>query len=242
MRIAGELDLLSAGRARYAITDLEASAKRIIVDLSQVTFCDIEAARVLVSVRERVIAGGTDFLLQQPSRAVRRVLALTGAVPAIRPGAGASQPPLDSDTAAICQILVGKAVLDSGADMGNVQVLDASSRSLKIVAQQGFGHPFLDFFESVRSDESACGAALATGRAAWVPDVAHSPIFAGTPALAVMLEAGAQAVASVPVTGSDGRVVAMISAHRRVPTRWSDWQKERLESLATAAGRLLALS
>jgi hypothetical protein len=56
-----------------------------------------------------------------------------------------------------------------------------------------------------------------------------------------MLEAGCQAVASVPALANDGSVLAMISVHRRRPTTWDDRQKQELEAVAASLGRLLSV-
>jgi hypothetical protein len=56
-----------------------------------------------------------------------------------------------------------------------------------------------------------------------------------------MLEAGCQAVASVPALACDGSVLAMISVHRRRPMAWNDQQKQELETVAASLGRLLSV-
>src|SRR5215470_921016 len=78
------------------------------------------------------------------------------------------------------------------ADRGNVQMLDRRTRTLRIVVQRGFDADFLEFFAGVRA-EGACGKALLLRRRVVVPDVRTHAIFAGQPALEVMLRAGAYA-------------------------------------------------
>jgi GAF domain-containing protein len=97
----------------------------------------------------------------------------------------------------------------------------------------------LNFFEIVHDEESACGTALAAGKPVWVPEVASSPIFAGTPSLDVMLDAGSRAVASMPVRAEDGHVIAMISVHCHQPTAWTEQQRQQLAAVAAVTGRLL---
>jgi PAS domain S-box-containing protein len=85
---------------------------------------------------------------------------------------------------------------------------------LHIATSRGFEKPFLDFFAAVQEGEAAaCGTALQTAERIIVEDVARSEIFAGQPALAVLLDAGVRAVQSTPLRSSTGTVLGMISTH-----------------------------
>jgi signal transduction histidine kinase/CheY-like chemotaxis protein len=96
--------------------------------------------------------------------------------------------------------ILDAAIAITGADKGNIQLLDVASGALKIAAQRGFEQSFLDFFANVdRGETAACGAALQSAERVIVEDVTQSEIFAGQPALDVMLEAGARAVQSIPL-------------------------------------------
>lgn len=106
---------------------------------------------------------------------------------------------------------LASAVSACGADMGNIQL--ACTDGLRIVAQRGFEQPFLDFFARVDDEASACGVAMKRGRPAIVDDVRSDPIFAGTPAGAVMEQAGARAVQSTPIVSSSGWVLGVLSTH-----------------------------
>src|SRR5262245_15849555 len=91
------------------------------------------------------------------------------------------------------------AILDAAieatlADRGNVQLVNPATGALEIVAHRGFGSDFLVFFREVRDAGSACGAAMRARRCAVVEDVRTHPTFAGTPARAVVLDAGVLAV------------------------------------------------
>lgn len=111
--------------------------------------------------------------------------------------------------------LLDAAIRVTRAEMGNVQLLDPASASLRIEAQRGFARPFLDYFGRVHRGEAACGVALKRRRRVVVPDVTESPIFRNTPALEVLLDAGARAVESTPLLGRNGRVLGMLSLHYR---------------------------
>jgi anti-anti-sigma factor len=244
VRLAGEFDAASAKLARCAVEQLSAETSQIVLDLSQVAFLSSAGVRFLLAARARTNAVGGELILRNPTSAVRRVLELAGILPVISPGktgGAGGQAAFGPDVVAICEAMVASAVRIGGATMGNAQVVDPATGTLRIAAQHGFRRPFLDFFETVHGQESACGAAMAAGEPVWVADVATSPIFAGTPAWEVMLEAGCHAVASVPVLARDGSVTAMISTHRRRPTTWTDDQKSQLKALAASAGELLAV-
>ncbi len=126
----------------------------------------------------------------------------------------------------------------TGANMGNIQLLDKDG-ALKIVAQRGFDAAFLDFFEHVHDGQAACGSALVSGERVVVEDVAGSPIFAGTPALSAMLDAGARAVQSTPLVSRSGKVMGMFSTHYRMPRRPTERDLRLLDVLARQAADLI---
>jgi PAS domain S-box-containing protein len=136
-----------------------------------------------------------------------------------------------------------KEILDAGititaADMGNIQLV-TSDGMLQIAAQRGFQAPFLEFFESVHQGRAACGAALEKGERVVVEDVAVSPLFVGTPALEVMLRAGARAVQSTPLVSRSGRLLGMFSTHYHAPHKPSDRDLSLLDVLARQAADLI---
>lgn len=114
-----------------------------------------------------------------------------------------------------------KAAIEStGADLGNIQILDVRQEALRIEAQWGFQQTFLDFFASVHDESGAsCGAALKSARRVIVEDVRESGIFAGTTALEVLLDAGVQACQSTPLITPAGKLIGMLNTHYRKPTR-----------------------
>ncbi len=242
VRLAGEIDVVSAEAARRAVAPLESPARQIILDLSRVTFCDMAGVRFLLQACQQASAAGADLVVRYPHRSVSRVLDLTGTWPLICPGTGSTPGRVlrpDAAVVSACEMAVAEAIGVSGADTGNAQLVDPAGGALRIVAQRGFRRPFLDFFETVHDEESACGTALAGGKPVWVPEVARSAIFAGTPAQDVMLDAGSRAVASMPVRADDGTVIAMISVHYHRPTHWTGQQRQQLAGVAAVTGQLI---
>jgi anti-anti-sigma factor len=85
VRLCGELDIASAGAARRALEQLDAGIQQIVLDLSHVTFCDAAGVRFLLTAQDQARTTGRDLAVRHPSRSVRRVLAITGDLPAICP-------------------------------------------------------------------------------------------------------------------------------------------------------------
>jgi anti-anti-sigma factor len=85
VRLLGELDIASVGAARRALEQLDAGIEQIVLDLSHITFCDAAGIRFLLTAQEQARTTGRDLVVRHASRAVRRVLAITGNLPAICP-------------------------------------------------------------------------------------------------------------------------------------------------------------
>jgi anti-sigma B factor antagonist len=77
VRLAGELDLYNAPAVRQALREAAGGeARRLVVDLSDVTFVDSTALGVLVETRAGL--GGETFALVAPGLEVRRALEVSG--------------------------------------------------------------------------------------------------------------------------------------------------------------------
>jgi len=139
------------------------------------------------------------------------------------------------DSSSLLLEIVDTAIAVTSAEMGNIQLLDRDSGTLKIVANRGFESPFLEFFNAVHEGQNACGAAMQRGQRIVIEDVSKSPLFVGTPALAVMLAANAQAVQSTPLIARSGRLVGMLSTYYRVPRRPADRDLHFIDQLARQA-------
>jgi two-component sensor histidine kinase len=131
------------------------------------------------------------------------------------------------------------AVAISEADKGNLQLFDAASGSLTIVAQQGFQDDFMKFFVSVRGNDAACGVAMHTAKQIIVDDVLTSEIFVGQPAQKVLLEAAVRAVVSTPLMSSKGTLLGVLSTHFTRPLNPSERQLRLINILARQAADYL---
>jgi two-component sensor histidine kinase len=135
--------------------------------------------------------------------------------------------------------ILDAAIAVTGADKGNLQLLDPDAGALTIAAHRGFDAPFLEFFKHVRDDPSACGAALRSGERVIVDDVLTSPAFLAQPSQHIMVDAGVRAVVSVPLRSSRGDVLGMISTHFAKPHRPSERELHFLDLLGRQAADYL---
>lgn len=111
--------------------------------------------------------------------------------------------------------MMESAMSATGADLGNVQLLDTSDGSLKIAAERGFKSDFLSYFARVDAGHgTACGTALKSGARIVVPDVALDPLYdAGS--REAMLRARALSVQSTPIVSSSRTLLGVVSTHYR---------------------------
>jgi len=124
----------------------------------------------------------------------------------------------------------------TAADMGDIRLLEDGV--LRIVSHRGLSAPFLEFFDSLRSGESACQAALNGGERLIVENVADCPLFdAG--ARQVFRDAGARALQSTPLIGRSGEVLGTFSTHYRGSRRPDDREIRLLDILARLAADLI---
>ncbi|WP_199725593.1 STAS domain-containing protein [Nocardiopsis sp. Huas11] len=77
--VAGEIDLYTAPQLRNELVDaLEDGARRLVIDMSRVEFCDSTGISVLLSAMKRSRDKGGDLELVAPKPAVTKVLEVTG--------------------------------------------------------------------------------------------------------------------------------------------------------------------
>jgi anti-anti-sigma factor len=237
--LEGELDVITLPDVALALEVARTRGSRITLDCAQLRFIDAAAVRFLRGARDVARFSGGDLTLRNPQQIVRKLLRLTDSLPLLsQQNIPDATIPVIPGRTVVFQAAVAAAAEVIGAPRANLQLADPLSGQLRIVAQRGFGRPFLEFFDVVDDTSSACGTALGTGTSVWVPDVPRSPIFSGTTAQ-VMADAGAAAVASVPIRAPGGELIGVISAHPGVPVSWEYVTKQQLERLARATGRLL---
>jgi PAS domain S-box-containing protein len=124
------------------------------------------------------------------------------------------------------------------ADFGNIQVYNADTGELRIVAQRNFTPDFLDYFGVVRAeDSSACARALRTGESIFIEDVEGDPEF--LPHRKIAAAAGFRAVLSMPVIAKHGKPLGIFSIHFREPQSLSDTALRRSDLFLSLAAETL---
>ena len=134
--------------------------------------------------------------------------------------------------------IVDAAIAGSGADFGEIQLIDSSSSALRIAAQRGFPEWWVDFWDSLPEGQGACGAALRRRERVIVEDVEQSPIFTG-PALDMQRRASVRAVQSTPLVSRSGKPLGILSTHYKTPQRPNQNALRFLDLLARQAADAL---
>jgi GAF domain-containing protein len=130
------------------------------------------------------------------------------------------------------------AIAVDGAAKGNIQLFNHSLGVLQIIADRGFDTSFLQFFQTVRTDEgSACSRAFRTKRRVVIPDVTLDPLF--QPYLSIASANGFQAVQSTPVVDADGSAIGVFSTHFAEPHDVSPEAAAALDDCACSVARLI---
>ncbi|HJU93383.1 MAG TPA: ATP-binding protein [Pyrinomonadaceae bacterium] len=139
----------------------------------------------------------------------------------------------DGDNVNGClQEILNVAIEISGADKGNIQLLDLESGHLNLTAHSGFEEPFLKFFGNITDGNTACRLALDSQQRIIVEDVNESDIFSSEGAREVLHDAGVRAVQSLPLVSSGGQLLGAISTHFSEPHRPSEQELRLMDLLA----------
>lgn len=128
--------------------------------------------------------------------------------------------------------ILNVAIEITGADKGNIQLLDVETGHLNLAAHSGFEEPFLKFFASITDGNTACRLALDAQQRIVVEDVNESDIFADNGSRQILEDAGVRAVQSLPLLSSSGHVLGAISTHFGEPHRPSEQELRLMDLLA----------
>jgi hypothetical protein len=125
----------------------------------------------------------------------------------------------------------------AAADFGNIQLVDPTKRTLRIVAHAGFNSEFLEYFAAVDDSASACGRAAEQRSQVVIDDVAVDPGFA--PHRDIAAASQFRSVQSTPLI-ADGVLVGMISTHWRRPHRPHELNLELMACYADLVAAIAA--
>ena len=138
----------------------------------------------------------------------------------------------ENDEAACLKVILNVGIEISGADKGNIQLVDEESGALRMATHSGFDDWFVDYFETAGDANSACGLALQSKQRVVVENITDSAIFVGKPSFSIMREADVLAVQSLPLVSSTGTVLGIISTHFSNPHRPSEQELRLMDLLA----------
>ena len=127
----------------------------------------------------------------------------------------------------------------TGADHGNIQLLDPATGMMRLVTQAGFGPEFLDYFAVVSGENgSVCGRAARQCAQTVITDVRADPDFA--PHREIAAASGFRGVQSTPLVDYAGHLVGMVSTHYQRPHRPSDRDLRLIELYADFASEAVS--
>ena len=78
LALSGELDMATSPPVAQRLSELVAGGTDVIIDVRDLGFIDSSGLSALIAARQRSNNRGTKLTLRGPSRAVTRVLAITG--------------------------------------------------------------------------------------------------------------------------------------------------------------------
>jgi len=145
----------------------------------------------------------------------------------------------DNDETACLKEILDVGIEISGADKGNIQLVDEKSGVLGMVVQSGFDPWFVDFFDELIDANSACRTALKSKQRVVVENITESEIFAGKSSLSILREADVLAVQSIPLVSSTGTVLGIISTHFSNAHRPAEQELRLMDLLARQAADYL---
>ena len=79
VRVTGELDIATVPQLKRLLGDAEGRARRVVLDLRELSFMDTSGVHVIVDASDRATSAGRRMVLVRGPSQVDRLLALTGA-------------------------------------------------------------------------------------------------------------------------------------------------------------------
>lgn len=120
----------------------------------------------------------------------------------------------------------------TGADKGNIELVEHESGRFRLAAHSGFEESFLKFFDEVTHENLTCGVAMGSRQRVVVEDINESEIYAGKASLDALREANVRSVQSLPLLSSSGKLLGVISTHFAEPHRPSEQELRLMDLLA----------
>lgn len=119
----------------------------------------------------------------------------------------------EEDLADLLKATIETAVALAGANKGTMQLHDAGSDSLRLVAHCGFSPEFLDHFAGLLEATAVGDEAVRRNGRVIVEDLRQNPLFRGTAMAAVLQAEQVRAAQSTLLTSRRGKLLGVISTH-----------------------------
>lgn len=146
----------------------------------------------------------------------------------------------DGALPAVLDEIMAAAIAITRADMGNIQLYNPSTGRLKVAVQRGLENAWIDFLDSAEAGQTACSIVLQQDARVIIEDVAQSPLFIGTPALAAHLQCNVRAVQSTPLHSKDGQLIGALSTYYCHPCRPAVLDLQRLDHFLSQTIAIIA--
>lgn len=146
-----------------------------------------------------------------------------------------------SESKDLFNAIIDTAIEIACADFGNIQLIDAATGDIKIVAQRGFSTSWVEYWDSHAVGKGSCRTACNARSRVIVEDIQDSALFTEEERL-MQLQAGVRAVQSTPLFSKNGDLIGVFSTHYRKPWRPTGAVLRTLDSLAKLAACAIELS
>ncbi|MGU3362956.1 PAS domain-containing protein [Methylobacterium sp. M6A4_1b] len=201
------------------IRDWSASEASLLAETAERTWAAVERGRAEAALRDSEQALAADLANAERLRSLSERL-----VPEV-------------SFQAIYDEVLSATVAITRADAGTVQIYDPATKTLVLIASQGFSRTITDYFHRVdASSQTACGIALKTGERAFVdfPDEFEDL------GCQLLTGEGIQSAVANPLVSRSGAPLGMLNAHwRQSRHRPNDREMRFLDLLARQAADLI---
>ena len=144
------------------------------------------------------------------------------------------------DLGAVMSGILEAAVHITNAEWGVIQIVDAATDALQMVAGFGFDERFMNGFASIRRGaHTSCAAAWQRSERVMIEDAELSDIMANSVELEMYRQAGVRAVQSTPIFSPSGDVLGVLSTHYRAPVEFSGDMLKLVDVLARLTGDII---
>ncbi|HAC90010.1 MAG TPA: hypothetical protein DCF63_05155 [Planctomycetaceae bacterium] len=139
----------------------------------------------------------------------------------------------DGDLSSLLQAVIDAAVVIAQSDFGTIQLLDADSGRLRVVAHRGFPDGWLNSCRVL--PKGNCPACIVQRKCVYIADVHQCPNFIGTQELDMLRKVDVRSVLCTPLIGRSGEVLGIFSTHFKTPHPPDDWSLKYIDLLARQA-------